>query len=119
MPFEPVGNYAAIVLYQLSRHARAWLVEPELYDRCWPGDPVAPTPAMIASIDPWRGLSMRFRMLEPLIEFGLLESDGELSFGDGVAPPRYRITGLFDRFVRFEFGDTSRATRGVSRRRRR
>ena len=94
-PFEPMGAGSAILLYQLSSYARDWMAEPELYDRCWRADLGSLAPAEFQG-SPWRGLAMRFRVLTPLIEFGLMESDGDLISGTNDAPPRYRITPLFE-----------------------
>jgi hypothetical protein len=117
--FQPVGAHTPVVMYQLSRHAREWMSEPALCDRCWPAELEEFAPELDGSSSPWRGIAMRFRMLEPLIDFGLLQADGELMFRPTEVPPRYRLTPLFDRFVRFEFTPATRMKQGVHRRRRR
>lgn len=93
----------AYSFYKLATVARPWATSESLAESAWlesAKDP--PTEWESQNVD-FRHYTFRHRVLEPLVQFGLLE--------DRVLPTEdrrkdlveFRLTPLFDRFMRFEF----------------
>jgi hypothetical protein len=94
----------AYSFYQLRTAAREWSSSELLAERAWldsARDPLSEWES-IAGVD-FRYFSFEHRVLDPLAQFGLLESrliPGEQPHAEEI---EYRCTPLFDRFLRFDF----------------
>lgn len=92
----------ALSFYKLRTEARDWAFAEALAESAWMPDARDPMNAWEAENVDLRFYSFRHRVLDPLVQFGLLQKrtvPGAERWKDRV---QYRCTPLYDRFLRFE-----------------
>lgn len=89
--------------YHLRAAARDWTSPQTLAERAWHPDAKDPPSPHDLQFGDLRYIAFAHRVLNPLVQFGLMQrraADAEARW----AEYEYRITPLFNRFMRFEFG---------------
>lgn len=101
----------AYSFYKLRTSARDWSSPQSLAEAAWlESAKEPPTEWEAANVD-FRHYAFRHRVLDPLVQFGLLEErvlPGEKRWSDVV---EYRLAALFDQLLRFEFRREDTAVR--------
>jgi hypothetical protein len=96
----------AYTFYKLRTEARAWQSSQALAESAWlesAKDPITQWEAD-AGAD-YRHYALRQRVLDPLVQFGLLDYRAVPTDEAWREEAEYCVTPLFDRFLRFEFSD--------------
>ncbi|MDQ6634486.1 MAG: hypothetical protein M3Z10_06975 [Gemmatimonadota bacterium] len=97
---QPTVAYS---FYKLRTVARDWSTSEALADSAWLESAKDPPTEWESQHADFRHYTFRHRVLEPLVQFGLLE-DRMLPTEDRWKDPvEFRATPLFDRMMRFEF----------------
>ena len=94
----------AYTFYKLRSETRGWASSETLAESAWLASAKDPRTEWEAWGDAdYRHYTLRHRVLDPLVEFGLLD-DREVPTGDRIIEKvEYRVTPLFDRFLQFQF----------------
>jgi hypothetical protein len=94
----------AYTFYKLRSEAREWTSSEALAESAWLESAKDPRMEWEAWSDAdHRHYTLRHRVLDPLVEFGLLD-DRTVPTGDRLMEKvEFRVTPLFDRFLRFRF----------------
>lgn len=89
--------------HQLRTHAREWASAEALAMTCWLESAKEPPTRSDEEFGDFRYFTFLFRVLRPLGHFGLLESRESAGADGSPRSTEFRLTPLFDRFMRFEF----------------
>lgn len=93
---------------KLRTVAREWQTSEVLAQQAWLASAKDPASALDKEYGDLRHYAFRQRVLEPLVEFGLLEQRELPSERRWDATVEYRVTPLFDRFLRVSFQGKTR-----------
>ncbi len=94
----------AYTFYKLRSEAREWTSSEALAESAWMEDAKDPRTEWEAWGDAdHRHYTLRHRVLDPLVEFGLLDDRGVPTGDRLIETVEYRVTPLFDRFLQFQF----------------
>ena len=94
----------AYTFYKLRTDARTWTSSQALAESAWLGSAKDPrTEWEVSGGVDYRHYTLRHRVLDPLVQFGLLEDRAIPTDSASRTDIEYRVTPLFDRFMRFEF----------------
>lgn len=92
----------ALSFFKLRSEAREWAAEEALAESCWLPSAKDTDFDRFGTGHDLRFYTFTFRVLEPLVQFGLLERRIVTGARQWVNRREYRVTPLFDRFLRFE-----------------
>ena len=106
----------AFSFYKLLTVAQDWTSQEALADVAWLADAKDPPTEFEATYEDFRHWSFRHRVLEPLVQFGLLEKRELPTEEQWRTRTEMRLAPLFARFMRFDFGATERRHSGAGRR---
>lgn len=95
-------------LLKLRTAARDWQTSEVLAEQAWLESAKDPPSALDIEFEDLRHYAFRQRVLEPLVQFGLLEYRELPSERRWDLPAEYRVTPLFDRFLRISFKGKAR-----------
>ncbi|MGH7670440.1 MAG: hypothetical protein ACRENQ_13215, partial [Gemmatimonadaceae bacterium] len=99
----------AFTFYKLRTAARTWTTSETLAETAWLESAKDPrTEAERLSDVDYRHYTLRHRVLDPLVQFGLLEYRMVPTDESWREEVEYRLTPLFDRFLRFRFEGSAR-----------
>ena len=92
----------ACSLHSLRSQARGWKRATQLSETAWLESAKDPPTASDMTYGDLRYIAFQHRLLDPLVQFGLLEARQRAGdrLGDRI---EYRCTPLYDRFLRFQF----------------
>lgn len=93
----------AYSFYQLARIGDDWISDTVLAERSWLASARDPMNAFELQYGDMRGAAFRYRVLEPLVMFGLLERRLLPGAEPWLPHAEFRRTALFDALLRFEF----------------
>ncbi len=93
----------AYSFYQLSRVEAEWISDKVLAERAWLASARDPMNAFEVQYGDMREAAFRYRVLEPLVMFGLLERRLLPGAEPWLKQAEFRRTALFDALLRFEF----------------
>jgi hypothetical protein len=96
----------AYSFYQLRRVDAEWISEKVLAERAWLASARDPMNAFELQYGDMRDAAFRYRVLEPLVLFGLLERRLLPGVERWLPRAEFRRTALFDALLRFEFRST-------------
>jgi hypothetical protein len=90
-------------LYKLGSVARRWKSAQDLAVEAWLESAKDPPIGEDMGFEDLRFYTFQHRLLDPLVQFGLLDIRSVPHKRDGWTDSEYRCTPLFSRFLRFEF----------------